>query len=98
VECKTGFLPGIIQFFSFYHQKDFFLSLSHFCILPFLLADVGALVPSFITPKPEPVYKTDAFLRGKGHDVLRRPSYHCEFNPIEMVWEGGCQGLCWTGK
>jgi hypothetical protein len=23
--------------------------------------------------KPEPVYKTDEFLRGKGHDVLRRP-------------------------
>jgi hypothetical protein len=35
--------------------------------------------------KPEPVYKTDEFLRGKGHDVLRLPPYHCEFNPIEMV-------------
>jgi hypothetical protein len=39
--------------------------------------------------KPEPVYKTDEFLRGKGHDVLCLPSYHCEFNPIEMVWGGG---------
>jgi hypothetical protein len=36
--------------------------------------------------KPEPVHKTDEFLRGKGHDVLRLPPYHCEFNPIEMVW------------
>jgi transposase len=36
--------------------------------------------------KPEPVYKTDEFLRGKGHDVLRLSPYHCEFNPIEMVW------------
>ena len=35
--------------------------------------------------KPEPVHKTDDFLRGKGHDVLRLPPYHCEFNPIEMV-------------
>jgi hypothetical protein len=36
--------------------------------------------------KPEPVHKTDEFLRGKGHDVLCLPPYHCEFNPIEMVW------------
>jgi hypothetical protein len=35
--------------------------------------------------KPEPVYKTDEFLRGKGYDVLRLPPYHYEFNPIEMV-------------
>jgi hypothetical protein len=26
--------------------------------------------------KPEPVHKTDEFLRGKGHDVLRLPPYH----------------------
>jgi transposase len=37
--------------------------------------------------KPKPVHKTDEFLRGKGHDVFRLPPYHCEFNPIEMVWE-----------
>jgi hypothetical protein len=37
--------------------------------------------------KPEPVHKTDEFLRGKGHDVFRLPPYHCEFNPIEMVLE-----------
>jgi hypothetical protein len=36
--------------------------------------------------KPEPVHKIDEFLRGKGHDVLRLPPYHCEFNPIEMEW------------
>jgi transposase len=35
-----------------------------------------------------PFHKTDEFLRGKGHDVLRLPPYHCEFNPIEVVWAG----------
>ena len=38
--------------------------------------------------KPEPVHKTDEFLHGKGHDVLRLPPYHCEFNPISK-WYGG---------
>jgi hypothetical protein len=36
--------------------------------------------------KPKAVYKTDEFLHRKGHDVLHLPPYHCEFNPIEMVW------------
>lgn len=28
----------------------------------------------------------DEFALNKGHDVLRLPPYHCELNPIEMVW------------
>jgi hypothetical protein len=41
----------IIHFFFILPSKGIFLSLSHFCISPFLVADVGALVPSFITLK-----------------------------------------------
>jgi hypothetical protein len=41
--------------------------------------------------KPEPVYKTDEFLRGKGHDVLRLP--HTIVNLTLLKWYGGCQGL-----
>ena len=49
--------------------------------------------------KPEPIYKTDEFFRGKGHDVLHLPPYHCEYIPIKMVWGGGgCQWLCLDGK
>jgi hypothetical protein len=49
--------------------------------------------------KPEPIYKTDEFFRGKGHDVLHPPPYHCEYIPIKMVWGGGgCQWLCLDGK
>ncbi|XP_050678843.1 uncharacterized protein LOC126975076 [Leptidea sinapis] len=36
--------------------------------------------------KPEPVYAIDAILKGLGHKVLRLPPYHCDLNPIEMVW------------
>ena len=30
--------------------------------------------------------KIDEFAKNKGHYVLRLPPYHCELNPIEMVW------------
>ncbi|CAH0720741.1 unnamed protein product, partial [Brenthis ino] len=36
--------------------------------------------------KPEPVYSVDAILTGLGHKILRLPPYHCDLNPIEMVW------------
>ena len=37
--------------------------------------------------KPEPVHKTDEFLRGKGHDVLRLP--HTIVNLTLSKWYGG---------
>ena len=36
--------------------------------------------------KPEPKYKVDEFLKQHGHEVLHLPPYHCEFNPIELIW------------
>ena len=36
--------------------------------------------------KIAPVYKVDEFLKKKGHDVLRLPPYHCDLNPIELIW------------
>jgi 2C-methyl-D-erythritol 2,4-cyclodiphosphate synthase len=27
----------------------------------------------------------DEYLKKQGHDVLRLPPYHCEFNPIELI-------------
>ena len=36
--------------------------------------------------KPKPTYKIDEYLRRHGHEVLRLPPYHCELNPIEMIW------------
>ncbi|GJQ74188.1 hypothetical protein Trydic_g19101 [Trypoxylus dichotomus] len=30
--------------------------------------------------------RIDEFAKEKGHEVLRLPPYHCELNPIEMVW------------
>ncbi|CAG2202885.1 unnamed protein product [Mytilus edulis] len=42
--------------------------------------------------KIDPVYKVDEFLKKKGHEVLRLPPYHCEFNPIELIW-GNLKGF-----
>jgi hypothetical protein len=31
-------------------------------------------------------YKIDNMAKAKGHSFLRLPPYHCELNPIELVW------------
>ena len=31
-------------------------------------------------------YNTDEKAKKNGHTVLRLPPYHCDLNPIEMVW------------
>lgn len=31
-------------------------------------------------------YKVDELLQENGHEALRLPPYHCQFNAIEMVW------------
>lgn len=36
--------------------------------------------------KPPPVYTIDAIIAERGHHVLRLPPYHCDLNPIEMIW------------
>ena len=34
----------------------------------------------------KPVYVADEILGRHGHQVLRLPPYHAEFNPIELIW------------
>lgn len=36
--------------------------------------------------KPDPIYEADEMLREHGHEVLRLPPYHCDLNPIELIW------------
>jgi transposase len=36
--------------------------------------------------KPEPVYAAENILQQHGHEVLRLPPYHCDLNPIELIW------------
>ncbi|XP_073959757.1 uncharacterized protein [Choristoneura fumiferana] len=36
--------------------------------------------------KPLPVYETEELLNENGHEVLKLPPYHCDLNPIEMIW------------
>lgn len=36
--------------------------------------------------KPQPEYEIDNYAASLGHTVLRLPPYHCDLNPIEMIW------------
>ncbi len=36
--------------------------------------------------KPVATYKTDVLAANLGHEVVRLPVAHCEFNPIEFAW------------
>nr|XP_022917224.1 uncharacterized protein LOC111426774 [Onthophagus taurus] len=36
--------------------------------------------------KPSPQYVIDEYAKSKGHTVLRLPPYHCDLNPIELIW------------
>ena len=36
--------------------------------------------------KVDPVYKADDIISQAGHCTLRLPPYHCNLNPIELVW------------
>src|ERR1043166_2344722 len=33
-----------------------------------------------------PTYEVDEIAAQHGHEVLRLPPYHCDLNPIELVW------------
>ena len=36
--------------------------------------------------KKENMYVIDEMIRAHGHEVLRLPPYHCDFNAIELIW------------
>jgi transposase len=36
--------------------------------------------------KQQKEYVIDSIVSQHGHKVLGLPPYHCQFNPIEMVW------------
>lgn len=36
--------------------------------------------------RKENIYAIDELIRQHGHEVLRLPPYHCDFNAIELIW------------
>nr|CAD7434138.1 unnamed protein product [Timema monikensis] len=49
------------------------------------------LMSKALAHKPEKRFKIDEMVRECGHQVLRLPPYHCQYNPIELVW-ANCKG------
>lgn len=50
-----------------------------------LKTELLELARKFQRPKE---YAVDLILRRNGHEVLRLPPYHCQFNAIELIWAG----------
>lgn len=36
--------------------------------------------------KDKEIYIIDEIARAHGHEILRLPPYHCQLNPIELIW------------
>lgn len=36
--------------------------------------------------KPKPIYEIEKILEENGHSCLYLPPYHCDLNPIELIW------------
>ncbi|KAL0895149.1 hypothetical protein ABMA27_013600 [Loxostege sticticalis] len=43
--------------------------------------------------KPEPQYEIDEIFGEFGHTVVRLPPYHCDLNPIELIWANAKQKI-----
>lgn len=48
--------------------------------LPELRERLKLLIPSFKR------YELDEITSSMGHKVIRLPPYHCQYNPIELIW------------
>lgn len=46
--------------------------------------EIWTLVCSKLIPQKK--YYLDEYVKSFGHKILRLPPYHCQYNPIEMVW------------
>jgi hypothetical protein len=44
-------------------------------------------------PQKEKKYVTDEMCKAQGIQMVRLPPYHCEFNPIELVWAAAKAGV-----
>ncbi|CAG9830457.1 unnamed protein product [Diabrotica balteata] len=85
---KSGFIKGADLIFSSkskssdYHDNmntEMFVKWLHEKLLPELLrlANIHAKPKTFVA---------DQIIESYGHQVLRLPPYHCQFNPIEYIW------------
>lgn len=54
--------------------------------IDYLPTETMAQLRQKIGQRPDKKYVVDNMILEAGHEVLRLPPYHCQFNAIEMVW------------
>ena len=68
-------------------KKLFSKTILHNINIPFSATDSKKVLYEKIKQKKTPVvYKTDKIANLHGHEVIRTPVRHCEFNQIELIW------------
>lgn len=47
---------------------------------------IEELIRKVKASNPQKVYALDHLANERGHEVIRLPPYHCQYNPIELIW------------
>ena len=94
--CKSRiFIPSIFLYSFFISTHSFSMPIFIFSIQEWLRKENISFDSTMLRPqllqlvrmhKKAPEYAIDNLIKYYGHEVLRLPPYHPDFNPIELIW------------